>query len=197
MLSALRTNPDSPGAARTRRRLVLLAGCVPVLVACSSADTATRQAAALLEQTAERAHQRALAERAEDPASRDQAAADRLGETIAGDPTAVVAATPTADGVEVVTTVGARAQAGGGLSYETATLGACLRTTATPGTAAGDPGERGTVTTEAVSCPDRTVPIADSAPVDAITTDLPRLRSDVPRPEPRGCLSGSGDCAGG
>lgn len=170
MLDAAHTIQDGRGVPRARLRLALLvAGCVPVLLACSGAETA----------------------------SRDQAAADPLGHAITGgNPTMVVAARGTPLGVEVVTTLATRAEAGGGLSYEQATLGACLRTRATPGSAAGAD-ERGTVETEAVPCPDGVVPVADGVSVEATTTDLRTRQSDVPRPDPRGCLSGSDECVGG
>ena len=93
--------------------------------------------------------------------------------------------------------IGARAEAGGGLAYDQATIGACLRTRATPGSAAGDAGERGTVDTEAVPCPDGIVPTVDGGPVESVTTDLRTWRSAVPRSGPQGCLSGSGECTGG
>ena len=196
MLDGTRKVRDGFGVARSRLRLaLLLAVFVPLLLACGSAETATDRAATLLAQGADQAHQRALEERTADPASRDQAAADRLGYAITGgNPTMVVAANGTPLGIDVVTTVGARAQAGGGLSYEQVTLGACLRTTATPGSAAIGARGRGTVETEAVACPDGTMPIADGAPVEATTTDLRTRRSDVPRRGPRGCLRGSHDC---
>jgi hypothetical protein len=140
------------------------------------------------------AHRRALAERAADPTGRDQAAADRLGYAVSGGNAAVVISATVVDGgVEVVTMLGARAETGGGLSYEQATVGACVRTRATPGALAADEGGRGTVVTEPVACPEGAAP----APVDALAAGLDTLRSDVPRPEPGGCLGGSGDCPGG
>ena len=142
--------------------------------------------------------QRALAERAADPAGRGQAAADRLASAISGGNAALVlSAQEMAGGVEVVTTIGARAEAEGGLAYDQATIGACLRTRATLGSAAGDAGERGTVDTEAVPCPDGLVPVVDGGPVSSMTTDLRAWRSAVPRPGPQGCMSGSGECTGG
>ena len=199
MLVGTREVCDGFGVARSRRRRAsLLVVLAPLLLACGTAETATDRAATLLVRSADQAHQRALEERAADPASRDQAAADRLGYAVTGGNRAlVVEAKGTLSGIEVLTTVGARAQAGGGLSYEQATLGACLRTTATAGSTAGGARGRGTVQTEAVPCPDGTVPIAGSAPVEATTTDLRTHRSDVSSSHPRRCLGGSDDCPGG
>lgn len=168
-----------------------------MLSACGLAESVQDRAAAHLAQGMGEAHERALAERANDPASRGAAAADRLGNAISeGDNSRVVAATATPTTVEVVTTLGVRAEKGGGLTYEQATLGACLRIRATPGVNTGD-ADRGTVETAAVPCPEGTVMPADGAPVEAMTTDLPTLRSAVPAPEPEPCFSGSGDCVGG
>jgi len=145
-----------------------------------------------------RVHERALNERAADPDAVDAATADRLGTAITGGNAAnVVSATATSDGVEVVSTAGVRAEVGGGLFYEQTTLGACLLTPATPGPLTGDIGERGTVTTKAVPCADGVVPLVDSAPVEATTTDVEGLRSPVPRPDAPLCLSGSDDCEAG
>lgn len=143
-------------------------------------------------------HERALSERAANPTAHDAAAAERLGYAITGgDATNVVSTRVIPEGVEVVTTVGASAGAGGGLSYEQAALGACLRTRATPGSLTGDVGRRGTVFTEAVPCPGGVFPVVESHPVDATTTDLQTLHTSVPRPVPPRCFSGSGDCVGG
>jgi hypothetical protein len=92
----------------------------------------------------------------------------------------VVSATATADGVGVLITVGVNAELGGGLFYEQASLGACLQTRATSGAFTGDVGERGTVSTEAVACPDGVVPVTDGQPVEATTTVIEGLRSPVP-----------------
>lgn len=144
------------------------------------------------------AHQRALSERVADPTARDAAAAERLGDAITGgNATNVVSATVTAEGVAVVTTVGVSAEVGGGLFYEQAALGACLRTRATPGSPTGDVGQGGTVFTEAVPCPEGVLPVVESRPVNATTTDLQTLHTSVPRPAPPPCFSGSGDCVGG
>lgn len=160
---------------------------------------AVDQARTDLDGSVMRLHERALRERAVDPAAADAAAADRLGYAITGGNAAyVVSATVTPDGVEVVTMAGVRAEVGGGLSYEQVTLGACLRVHATAGSLTGDVGERGTVSTEAVSCPDGVVPVfAEGAPVEATTTEVKRLDSPVPRPDPAPCFSGSGDCESG
>jgi len=156
------------------------------------------RAAAQLSQGLLEAHQRALTERAADPSSRDEAAAHSLARAVTGgNITAVVSADVTSLGVELITTLGVRAEAGGGLSYEQAALGACLRTTALPGSVSGEADGRGTVRTQAVPCPDGVVPVADGAPVEAVTTALQPRRSDVPAPRTNGCLSGSEDCAGG
>lgn len=182
-------------------RVALLVSATVLLTACGSGVTASDavgQAEIDLAQGLARVHDAALNERAADPTRVDAAAADRLGYAITGGNEAgVVSATVTPDGVEVVTTIGVRAGVGGGLSYDQATLGACLLTHATPGAVTGDIGERGTVTTEAVPCPDSVVPVADSAPVEATTTELQGLSSPVPRPVSPPCLSGSGDCVGG
>jgi hypothetical protein len=178
----------------------LLISALALVTACTScASDAVAQAETYLGQTLTQAHERALSERAADPTAIDAAAADRLGYAITGgNATYVVSATVTPDGVEVVTTVGVNTEVGGGLSYEQATLGACLRTQATAGSPTGDVGERGTVSTEAVPCPDGVVPeFAHDAPVDAVTTELQGLRSPVPRPRAAPCFSGSGDCEGG
>jgi hypothetical protein len=180
-------------------RVALLVSATALVTACTSGVTtsdAVDQAATDLAQQLVHVHERALSERAADPTGVDAAAAERLGYAITGgNATSVVSATVTPDGVEVVTTVGARAQVGGGLFYERATLGACLLTRATSGSLTGDAGERGTVSTEAVPCPDGVVPVVDSAPVEATTTEVQGLRSPVPRPVSPPCLSGS-DCKG-
>lgn len=178
----------------------LLVSATALLVACGAgvASDAVDQAETDLDEQVMFVHERALSERAADPAGVDVAAADRLGYALTGgNAKNVVSASVTPDGVEVLTTAGVRAQVGGGLSYEQATLGACLLTRATPGSRTGDIGKRGTVSTEAVPCPDGIVPVADSAPVEATTTELQDLRSPVPRPDPAPCSSGSGDCVGG
>ena len=173
----------------------LVVSVVALVAACASAaDQATKDLAERLAGV----HEQALRERSADPTGVDAAAADRLGYAITGgNATQVVSATVTPDGVEVVTTVGVRAQVGGGLSYEQVTLGACLRTRATPGSPTGDVGERGSVSTEAVRCPDGVVPAVDSAPVEATTTEVEGLRAPVPRPRSPQCMSGSDDCGGG
>jgi len=144
------------------------------------------------------AHERALTERAADPASRDQAAADRLAQALTGgNATALISSAATPDGVEVVTATGAGAEVGGGLSYEETTLGTCVRTRATSGSPRGGAGERGTVTTEPVVCPDGVVPLVEGHAVAAMTTDLDALRRPVPTPAPQACVSGTGACPGG
>lgn len=186
------------GAQRLARVALLVSGTALVAACATARDEAVDRAQNQVARQFAQAHERALSERAADPVAVDAAAADRLGYAITGgNATSVVSATVTPDGVEVVTTVGARAHAGGGLSYENASLGACLRTQATPGSPTGDVGERGTVSTEAVPRPDGVVPISESAPVEATTTELQGLSSPVPRPVSPPCLSGSGDCVGG
>lgn len=176
----------------------LLAGIASSLAACGMTEDAAGRSAQELARGVHQAHQRALAERAADPAGRGQAAADRLASAVSGGNAALVlSAQETSGGVEVVTTIGARAETGGGLAYEQAIVGACLRTRATPGSAAGDAGERGTVNTQGVPCPDGIVPAVDGSPVDSVITDLRARRSAVPGPGPQGCLSGSGECTGG
>ena len=44
---------------------------------------------------------------------------------------------------------------------------------------------------------DGVVPVVDDAPVEAVTTDLPGVRTPVPRPDAPPCFSGPGDCVGG
>lgn len=185
--------------ARRLARVALLTSATALATACGPAGgDAEDRAAADLAQQLVLVHQRALSERAADPAGVDGAAADRLGRAITGGNWAsVVSATSSPDAVEILTTAGARAWVGGGLSYQEATSGACFLTRATPGSRAGNVGERGTVSTEAVPCPDGVVPVVDSAPVEVTTTDVPGRRSSVPRPVSPGCPSGSGDCRGG
>lgn len=182
-------------------RVDLLVSATALLVACGvgvKSSDAVEQAQTQLDEQVMYVHEQALGQRAGDPTGVDVAAADRLGYAITGgNATSVVSASVTPDGVEVITTAGVRAQVGGGLSYQQATLGACLLTRATPGSPGGDVGERGTVSTEAVPCPDGVVPVADSAPVELTTTELNGLRSPVLRPDPAPCLTGSGDCVGG
>jgi hypothetical protein len=184
-----------------RASVALLVSAGALITACASPVTvsgAVDQAETALAERLAQAHERALRERAADPTAIDAVAADRLAYAITGGNEAyVVSATVTPDGMEVVTTVGVRAHVGGGMSYDEATLGACLRTQATAGSLTGDVGERGTVSTEAVPCPDDVVPVAASAPVDATTTELQGLRGPVPRPRAAPCFSGSGDCVGG
>lgn len=184
-----------------RASVALLVSAIALVTACASGVTASDavdQAETALALRLTQAHERALRERAADPTAIDAAAGDRLAYAITGGNAAyVVSATVTPEGVEVVTTVGVRAHVGGGMSYEAATLGVCLRTQAAAGSLTGDAGERGTVSTEAVPCPDSVVPVADSAPVDATTTDLRELYSPVPRPRAAPCFSGSMDCVGG
>ncbi len=151
-----------------------------------------------LAQGLSQAHHRALAERAADPVSRDDAAANRLAHVItSGNARALLSAAATPEGVEVLITIAGRAEVGGALSYQQATLGMCVRTRVTPGSPSGDVGERGTVTTEAVPCPDGVIPVVEDHPVRTTTTALERLSSPVPRPAGTACVSGSGDCPGG
>lgn len=180
--------------------VALVISAIALATACGAGVTssdAVDQAATVLAQQLVHVHERALSERAADPTGVDAAAADRLGIAITGGNANVVSATATSDAVEVVTTVGVRAEVGGGLFYEQTTLGACLLTGATPGSPTGGIGERGIVTTEAVPCADGVVPVVDSAPVEATTTELQGLRSPVPRPVSPLCFSGSDDCEGG
>jgi hypothetical protein len=191
----------APIAVPRPARGALLVSATALVTACAcgvTASDAIDQAKTDLAQQLAQAHERALSERTADPTAIDAEAADRLGYAVTGgNATNVVSETVTPDGVEVVTTIGVRAQVGSGMFYEQATLGACLRTQATSGALTGDVGERGTVSTEAVPCPDGVVPVTESAPVDATTTELQGLHSPVPRPDPPPCFSGSGDCAGG
>ena len=115
MLDAWCTSPDEHTVARGRMPLaLLLTGCLPLVAACGTSATAGEGAATRLEQNVAEVHRRALAERAAEPASRDQAAADRLGRAVSrGNATVVVTASTTPLGVEVVTTVGVRDEAGG------------------------------------------------------------------------------------
>jgi hypothetical protein len=156
-------------------RVAVLVGSAVLAAACGPggpADDASDRAVTELAQGLARTHERALTERAADPTADDRAAADRLGYAITrGNATSVVSATATRDGLEVVTAVGVRAEVGGGMFAEQATLGACLRTQATSGSLTGDVGERGTVSTEAVPCPDGVVPVVESRPVDAGARD--------------------------
>lgn len=161
-------------------------------------DGARDGAAVALEEAVVRVHEAALGVRAEDPAAVDTAAADNLGEALTGgDPAFLVSTATTADGVEAVTTAGVRVEEGGGLFYQQVTLGACLLTSATAGSPTGNVGERGTVTTEAVACPDGVTPVVDTAPVEATTVEIDHLQSPVPMPRPTPCFSGSGDCGAG
>lgn len=178
--------------------LAVLLIASPALAACATAEDAVAQAEEHLEEGLRQAHERALSERAADPERRDQAAADRLAAAISGgNPGLVIASTTTRDGVEVLSLLSARGQVGGGGSYHQATLGACLRTRAWPGSADAAAGGRGTVVTEAVRCPEGAARLVGGLPVDAFTTELRTLRSDVPPPKQAPCLSGSGDCVGG
>lgn len=179
-------------------RVALVVSGTALVTACATASGAGDQAQTDLAKQVAQAHERALSERTADPTAVDAEAAYRLGYAVTGgNATSIVSTTATPDGVEAVTTSGVRTEAGGGLSYAQTSLGACLRTRATPGSATGDAGERGTVSTEAVPCPDGVVPVVESAPVEATTIELTGLRSPVPRPSTAPCLSGSGDCVGG
>lgn len=161
-------------------------------------DGARDGAAVALEEAVVRMHETALGVRAEDPAAVGTAAALKLGRSLTGgNPGLLVSTAMTADGVEAVTTAGIRVEEGGGLFYRQVTLGACLLTSATAGSPTGDVGERGTVTTEAVACPDGTTPVVDSAPVEATTVEIGPLQSPVPMSRPTPCFSGSGDCEAG
>ena len=68
------------------------------------------------------------------------------------------------------------------------------RSSEPPGTSVGTVGERGTVTTEAVTCPDGVAPVVDGGPDEATTLDIDRLQSPVPMAGLEPCLSGSGEC---
>jgi hypothetical protein len=179
--------------------VALVISAIALATACGSgvAGEAVDQAATDLAQQVVRGHERTLSERAADPTAVDAAAADRLGIAITGGNANVVSATATSDAVEVVSTAGVRVEVGGGLFYEQTTLGACLLTRATPGSPTGGIGERGIVTTEAAPCAAGVVPVVDSAPVEATTTQVEVLRGPVPRPVSPLCLSGSDDCEGG
>lgn len=165
-------------------RGAMLLGVAALLGGCMGSGTgdAASRAEADLAQSLVKVHEKALDVRAADPAAVDAAAAENLGYALTGgNPTFVVSAAVTADGLEVVTMVGVRVETGGGLSYEQLTLGTCVLTSATAGSPAEDVGGRGAVTTESVSCPDGVTPLVNSAPVEATTTELERLESPVPR----------------
>lgn len=185
------------GVLRAARVAVVVSGTA-LVTACTTASGAVDQARTDLARQVAQAHERALSERTADPSAVDAEAAYRLGYAITGGNAAsVVSTTATPDGVEAVTTSGVRAEAGGGLSYAQTSLGACLRTRATRGSPTGEAGERGTVSTEAIPCPEGVVPVVEGASVEATTLELTGLRSFVPRPSSAPCLSGSGDCVGG
>jgi len=187
----------TPAGALRAARVALVVSGTALVTACATAGTADQAKTDLAKQVAQ-AHERALSERTADPTAVDAEAAYRLGYAVTGgNATSIVSTTATPDGVEAVTTSGVRTEAGGGLSYAQTSLGACLRTRATPGSPTGDAGERGTVSTEAIPCPDDVVPVVESGPVETTTIELTGLRSSVPRPSPAPCLSGSGDCVGG
>ena len=173
--------------------------CTVTLVGCGLPDgRAERGAKTALAEVLEQEHEAVLRQRAVDPTATGPAAAQALAETLTGDfPELLVSQTSNDDGVEVVTTnvVSSRGDSGV-FGYEAVTLGACVRNLATPGDAGGVPGERGTVVTEAVDCPDGVTLSSDQGPVDA-TTDVRRLKSPVPLAPSEPCFSGSGDCGGG
>jgi hypothetical protein len=179
---------------------LLLGTAAAVLAGCAKDATslAADQAEATLAEAILLEHEDALSHRAADPTAVDAAAADRLAASLSGgDPKLLVSARTTGESVEVVTTVGVRAHSSGFSSADTS-LGACLLTTVTPGSLTGDTGERGTVSTEPVPCPEGVVPVAEGSPVEAITTEAERLESPVPRPRTRPCHSGgSNDCESG
>jgi hypothetical protein len=182
-------------------RVALLVAGVVLVGACGSGgpgDDPRELAVAQLDDVLERAHERALQERAADPTAGGAMAAERLGRAVTGGNAAnVVSTTATDEGLEVITTIGVRTQVGGGLSYVQVSLGACLRTRATPGAPSGEGGLRGTVSTEAVACPDGVLPLAEGVPVDATSTQLDRLRTPVPADIGRPCPSGARYCSGG
>ncbi len=189
---------DAAGVGAVRGAVAL--GVTTLLGGCGGVMTSDARggAEAALAEAVVRVHERALDVRAADPAAVDTAAADNLADALTGgNPASLVSTAVTAEGVEVLTTAGVRVEEGGGLFYEQATLGACLLTSATAGSSAGDVGERGTVTTEAVACPAGMTPVVDSAPVQATTIEVERLESPVPMSRPAPCFSGSDDCEGG
>ena len=182
-----------------RVRAASLLSAIALLAGCSSVTTseASDRAHASLRRLAVHVHERALSERAGDPTAAGAAAARRLGDAVTGgNPASLVSAKVTANGVEVVTTIGVQTEVGGGLGYEQTTLGACLLISATTAPD-GDITERGTVSTEAIPCPDGVVPLVDSAPVETTTMALERVSSAVPTPKRRPCSSGSGNCESG
>ncbi|MCC2321685.1 hypothetical protein [Cellulomonas xiejunii] len=141
-------------------------------------------------------HRGMLAVRSRDPEATGQSVVDAfVEETLIED---VRASTGDDGRVELVVAIAMRAldDAGG---YGEGMVGACMRTTATTGSADGAVGERGHVTTEEVDCPDGLVPVREG--VEArIVTGLPEGSDDVPLPVEdvdMTCYSGSGDCPGG
>lgn len=193
-MSATTDPPRGASVALVVAGVVLISGCGSGGLGAGAHEVAVGQ----LDQGLERAHARALQQRAADPTAGGATAAESLGQAITGGSTEnVVSTTVTDEGLEVVTTIGVRTQAGGGLSYEQVSLGACLRTRTTPGSPSEEIGFGGTVSTEAVVCPSGVLPVAEGAPVDATTTQLHRLSTPVPEGTGQPCPSGSGECAGG
>lgn len=140
-------------------------------------------------------HHGMLAIRSRDPETTGRSVVDAfVEETMIED----VRATHGDGQVELVVAIAMEAldESGG---YGDGMVGACMRTTATTGSADGDAGQRGYVTTEEVDCPEGLVPTRMG--IEArIVTGLPEASEDVPLPieEPdMTCYSGSGDCPGG
>ena len=165
---------------RMVRRAAALAGMAALLAGCGSAQD---EAADALQERLDGLHEGVLEGRAEDPTLTGQAAIDRITD----DP---LHSSVEGDRITLVLDIGVRVEAGGGLFYESASIGACVLV----GIQAGDDdGDRGSVLTAPVDCPDGTVVENDrGGTADTLTTDLEWRWDDVPEPEPHyePCISG-------
>ena len=164
-----------------------LASLLPALAGCGASTG--EQAEAALQDRLDGVHGGFLERRAQDPTSTGTAAADSLDHWGYS-----LQTTYDADSVTFLRTVDAQVESGGGLWYEQVSLAACVQVVVEYGDGDDD---RGTVTTEQVTCPAGT----DLPGADGPSGAVPELdgRSDdvgVPPHRPSVCMSG-GDCSSG
>jgi hypothetical protein len=184
-------NAPVPHAAPVLR---VVGGALLIAVALTGCGrSAEEQAHADVQDRLDGMHAGYLAERARDPASTGAAALEEL------DPYGyALSAAAEGDTITLVHAVGSVVETGGGLSYEQVSVGACIQVSIR----AGDGGDdHGSVTTEAVACPEGTrfrTEKGDTG-VDVVSTDLDGRSDDVGEPPPRRsvCLSGELCTVGG
>lgn len=183
------TEPRPTRGARARVGAMLTAAASFAVLSGCAASLPDR-AHAQLQERLDSVHESVLHNRALNPGTSGQQALDLLRDDW-------LAAETNADGdvLSLVLPISVRLEDGGGLSYDSYSLGACVGVLVSTH---GGGEDRGRVHTEPITCPPGAEVTVDGYAVNEVTTELEAREDDVSEPPdvPPVCYSGS-DCSAG